>query len=271
MIDYLAKARRCRTENQFNRLHIELDATLAPSEIAAIREVSKGQDFPEAGRAWLGVLEAHSPALSSAPEPFSRIELHPNVLLYRGASPERRTRLLLAFTGVARRLMIPTSAFLQSLDAGLWDVCLVRHRGSFLDGAEGVAEDLDGLLAFLKRRIGFRRYRAVSVFGVSSGGGPAAVAALRIGARRGMSMCGASGERLLQASVRPYFWPALRRRRPELRFVHGAGNVIDRDAAAAMAGAWGGTMLAVDGVKSHNVMGSLMKRGLLKDFLAETL
>ena len=271
MADYLALARACRSENQFNRLHIDLDRTLAPLEIAAIRKVADTQGFPRAGRAWLKTVEEQSPTLFAAPEPFERQAIHDNLALYRGGSRRDRARLLIAFTGIARRLMIPTASFLQALDARDWDVALVKNAGSFLDGAEGLASDLDGLLRVVSAKVGPNRYASVTVFGVSSGGGPAIVAACRLGARRGVSMCGSSGERLLGTSVRPHLWPLLMRRRPELVYVHGAGNETDREAAGAMAASWGGSTLPVDGVQSHNVMGSLLKRGLLKGFLAGTL
>ncbi|WP_020181406.1 alpha/beta hydrolase [Methylopila sp. M107] len=272
MTDYPARARACRTENQFNRLHIDLDSTLAPMEIAAIRKAAETEDLPPASRLWLDNLAALSPTLFEAPEPFVRTELHKHVAIYRGSTKARpRKRLLIAFTGVARRLMVPTHIFLQALDARCWDVVLIRHAGSFLDGARGLADDLDGLLAYVRRETGLWAYRSVAVFGVSSGGGPAVVAAKRLGARRGVSMCGASGERLLATSVRPGWRAALLRRKTGLCFVHGGANDPDREAAVAMASAWGGVVRPVKGVRSHNVMGALMKRGRLKAFLAEVL
>ena len=51
--DYLPLALECRTQNQFNRLHIHLENILAPREFVFLADLARRQQFPERSRQYL--------------------------------------------------------------------------------------------------------------------------------------------------------------------------------------------------------------------------
>lgn len=269
--DYLALARACRTQNQFNRLHIKIDEDCSPEEMAEIgaRETDA---YPAESRAWLAALREREPGMFDAPRPFDRRVLADRVTLYEGrGAPRGAKTLLIGFSGVTRRLMLPPSFILQALDAGAWDLLLLKRTKSFLAGMDGVAPDFDGLLRYLETEIGVARYgRAVSL-GVSGGGAPAVIAAMRMGLPRGVSICGVAAQETLDLQPRRSRVSRLFRRGPSLCFAYGADFPPDRDAALAMSAAWGGHRRPVAKAKRHNVLKFLHSRGRLGDFLKEVL
>ncbi len=125
--DYAALASRCRTKNEFRRLHIDLENTLAPAELREIKKLidTQGQDAP--GRGWMGALQELSPTLFEAPQAYQRHALASRATLYQDpASDVAKKGLLVAFTGDARRLMLPVCVVLQLIDSRRWDVVVLR-------------------------------------------------------------------------------------------------------------------------------------------------
>jgi hypothetical protein len=269
--DYLAKAQACRTENLFNRLHIRLEENLAPPEVAALGRAARRPDFPEAGRAWLAGLGEKTPGLMDAPEAFERREISDRVVFYEGQGGSTPRRLLIAFTGKARRMMLPTPTFLQALDAAAWDVVLLKRTKSFLEGLDGEATDFDGVVAYLRRAFIRADYSGVATIGTSGGGGFAVVAALKLKADRGVSISGTVNAAVLALAPRRNRLMAFLRGTPRLCFVHASDFASDRRAANRMIRAWGGRRREVTGVEEHNVVWPLQQRGELKSLLKEVL
>lgn len=267
MIDYAAEAADCRTVNEFNRLHIKLDRTLAPAEIGHIARSADDPNFPAAGRIWLSVLRQRSPDLFEAPEPFERRRLSRRLTLYQASGWSWRKKLLVGFTGNANRMMVRAHEFLQCVPARAWDVALVKRRGRLSDAPDGGVENFEELLGEIETlRPG--RYASVTTIGTSAGGALAIATALRWEARRGVSVCGWPNEALNGARDAKL---SSARRPTTLRFVYGADFARDREAAVVMQRASGGEFRPVEGVADHNVLDVLFERRELKSFLAELL
>ncbi len=121
-VDYLALASSCRTVNQFNRLHIDLENTLAPLDVARISRIA---DLPNASIDWLKRLRRRSPRMLRSPQPYERRQLNNHVTIYEapGSCGELKS-LLIAFCGNSGRLMMPIPMFLQLFEAADWNVAL---------------------------------------------------------------------------------------------------------------------------------------------------
>ena len=150
--EYLPLALECRTQNQFNRLHIHLENILAPQEFVLLADLARRQQFPERSRNWLEKIGGLSPGLFDRPQAFSRRALSENVLFYQDEERAPATKtLLVGFAGDARRLMLPIAVFLQCLDARTWDLVLLRkgpHKRPFSRGVEGVSRHLPSVLNY---------------------------------------------------------------------------------------------------------------------------
>jgi hypothetical protein len=81
--DYLKLTSRCKTENEFNRVHIKLENILTPAEFAAIAALAKEPNFPGHGRKWVKKILSWTPALVDAPRRFERHAFSDYVLLYQ--------------------------------------------------------------------------------------------------------------------------------------------------------------------------------------------
>ena len=194
--DYFTLAAECRTQNQFNKLHIHYENILAPLEFAHFARLSAERGFHEWSRIWLRKIGTLSPGLFEAPKGFSREPLSENILLYRDRSVAAAGKtLLIGFAGNARRLMLPISVFLQCLNPQAWDLVLLRkgpEKRSYLEGLEGECQSFVELLERVDRLVPAGSYRRLVTLGTSNGGFPAVLAALFMDAARGVSICGAS-------------------------------------------------------------------------------
>ncbi len=255
MRDFAQKARECSTENAWNRLHIDLENVLAPQELAQLAryEQSAGPFIRTAK--WLDKLRRLSPDVFDAPRCFQAEPLHANLTLYRGAPYARNRRLLFTFAGNAGRVMLPMPVFLQLFDPLAWDVLVVcKQRGqSYCDAAlQDIAPAAAGLLDLAE-------YRSVACLGTSSGGFPAIVAALRIGAAVGVSVGGSP------PPADRFAFPAGLGGSGSTRlvYVHGADFERDGVSAAILARHAPGEILAVPGVARHNVLAALIAEGTI--------
>jgi hypothetical protein len=66
-IDYPELAARCRTQNEFNRLHIGLENVCTPLELAEIATLAASRKGFPATRSWLKNYRAWTPDLFDAP------------------------------------------------------------------------------------------------------------------------------------------------------------------------------------------------------------
>ena len=137
---------RCQTQNQINRVHIDLENILAPLELAGLVKFAGDHDLPKQTRYWLRKFETQVPEILESPQQFGRRTLGP-LTLYQNATHDVRDKgLLVAFCGNAHRLMLPVSIFLQFVDSRSWDMPVLKKdsRSSYMDGL-GLAPDLLGL------------------------------------------------------------------------------------------------------------------------------
>jgi hypothetical protein len=265
--DYLKLASRCRTQNQFNHLHIELENICTPLELVGIAELAKTSKIPKPSHLWLEKIGKWAPELFKAPQRYERRSFSSQVILYQ--NPERNVRekgLLVAFSTEARRLMMPISVFLQYVDSRRWDVVILKKGAhSWLLGLEGVS-DFRSVVEYVETTIASMQYRRVITLGTSVGGFAATWAAVLMGADRGISVCGCP-PRLLPSSIADQLAP----HGADLCFVYGRDSAKDHQSALALLGLFGGRLRPVPEIDRHGVLGQLLKRGQFADFLNETL
>jgi hypothetical protein len=229
---YPALAAACRTENELNRLNIDIEHVATPLELVAIAR--QYRHLPERSRKWLRSLRRLDRTVFARPEAYRRTQLARFIFAYSDpAVPADRKQVLVAFCGDVPRIMVQTAFILQALPAACWDVVLLRLKDgstSYFDGLEGVAPDFTGLLEFVRREAAIGRYRRVVTLGSSSGGYPAIVAGIRLAAARAVALGGRLPRRL--PTEDPVPTPASG---TDLVFVHGAAYKPDTAGAAGLA------------------------------------
>jgi hypothetical protein len=275
-LDYLAAAENLVTQNQFNRLHIDLGNSMTPREFAVLVNRGNADELPEQTKKWLRRMQRFSPTMTSAPQPWLADDVSDRLTWYREA-PRKGTvvtagkPVLLAFCGNVGRLMLPLPVVLQSIPAAEWDILRITRipDASYLRPGSEV-DDLDQLITAIERELVTVGERRVTCLGTSSGGGPAMLAALRLNAQRCVSLCGNLPESWLpllpklSAGRLPYTgssgeaWP-------DYLLVHGAAYEVDRDNAQRVQSLLGGHILPVPGVDRHNVLHALMQQERLDE------
>jgi hypothetical protein len=271
--DYAALASRCRTNNEFRRLHIDLENTRAPAELGEIKKFIDTQDPDAQGHDWVGVLQKLSPQLFETPQAYQRHALASRATLYQDpASDVAKKGLLVAFTGDARRLLLPVCVVLQLIDSRRWDVVVLRKYGtkSFLRGLDDVAGNFPGLIRHVQGAVSPTRYRRTITLGTSGGGSAAIMAALLMGADRGLSICGSAPK------TRADIWLRCRITLGQLKaavlgrelwYVYGAEFAPDVRSAHVLFERYGGKLHPIPEADEHNVFHWLLERGRLAAFL----
>lgn len=80
---YLRALAECRTENDFNRLHISIETFSPPAEFAAIADHSEREPLPFQAMRWIARTRAMLAASGLPIQPYGKEELAPGVHLYR--------------------------------------------------------------------------------------------------------------------------------------------------------------------------------------------
>ena len=275
--DYIALTSQCRTQNQFNGLHIDLENLVTPIEISSLARVAQSRQLPKPVYPWLEKLARLSPGLLDSPQRFERTALSENLFFYRDPRKDAgHKRLLVGFTGGARRLMMPIAIFLQALDSQLWDVVLLRkgpERRPYTRGLEGLSRSLPGVLQFIQTAVGAKEYQRVVTLGTSGGGHAALLAAILMDGVLGVSVGGSSPQMPigLGLRLRLAMHQARTSHRPELKLVFGADCARDREHALSLQASFGGRLYSVAGVAEHNPFRALLARGEFAEFLREIL
>ena len=262
----------CQTQNQFNRVHIDLENILAPLELANFARFAVTRDLPEQTRDWLRKLETQVPEIFESSQQFGRRTVGP-LTLYQNANRDVRNKgLLVAFCGNARRLMVPVSVFLQFVDSHSWDIAVLKKDSdsSYLDGL-GLAPDLRGLTDYIQVATSAAQYRRVMTVGTSGGGFAALWAALLMEADRGISIGGCPQRQAAAAAREARDRRSASARETEFRSVYGEGCIRDQRSAVGLVEIFGGKLEPVPGIDGHNVLGRLLHRGVLAPFLQEML
>jgi hypothetical protein len=286
---YFTLASQCRSQNQSNKLHIDLENLLAPGELIQIADLAKTQQLPPSSCRWLESIERFSPELFDSPQRYRRRALCEceHVLIYQDPDRDAASKsLLVAFAGNGRRLGMPTSVFLQCLDSAAWDVVLLRkgpQKKSYVQGLEGISTHFPGLIRYLQTAATPRQYRRVVTLGTSGGGYAAILAAVLMNTSRGISICGAPPKspsglsvqwKLASFRVRRQLAICQRatgKPRQDLHFVYGADCAPDRESALSLLSSFDGMLRPAAEVGEHNLLGALLKRGQFTDFLNEML
>lgn len=275
---YRADAGACRTVNEFNRLHIDYEAWISPSEFAELARAirANASSLPPASSLWakgLGDLIARS----GAPErPWERRPVIPDATWFapgRGAPPRRERTLVVCFTDYFGRMFMPIPAYLQHCPGPAQDYLVLRDRARryFVDGIAGAAPTFVESLRSILDAIDAHKFRRVQSVGASAGGFAALWAAVEFGFAAGVSLAGSSPSTIEKEGVSvDLFRLALRTREiPPLAHYHSAEHESDRKSAAELASLMPIVRVPVAGADKHNLVFEIFQRGALVDFLAD--
>ncbi len=181
---YERLSRHCPTVNQLNRVHIALENQLLPSGLHSLAQTTDSAPIwrdrwsVERQRWIAGLCQWSSCSGIAQPQTFRRCCRGRGIVLYADDRiPVAEKRLLVCFTGVARRLMIPMPVFLQHVDARSTDVLLLRYPkpDGYRNGMPGIADSFSELFKVLPDFFPAGAYRQRAALGVSGGGIPAVV------------------------------------------------------------------------------------------------
>lgn len=283
--------------NNINKINIAYSNTMTPQEILDFDDVLFAPQYPipalqpdakfseaelkAAGRLWINESVRHLRLMNKhEAEPFLRRDLRQSVTLYTAGGATSDKTLVVAFPGANNRLMMPVCALLQALDAARVDIVLIRdptHSG-FFNGLEGLADTRAGVFDALPSFLNFDAYRQVSSLGVSRGGLPSLLLALRLSLHSAL-VCGAG-----EPSDQRYgdigggeMAEALRSGRgtsSRVTLAFGAQDNDDRRAATQLADTLGIEALEISnaaGNVGHNLLFELAKEGRLPSFLRDRL
>lgn len=280
-MDVAAELARCATTADRYRLQIEAENDLTPAEVAALHAAAP--ELPEASRVWVEKLASMCRRIRDPIQPFRRRALAPAVSFFEGAAPPGAPRaLVVAFTGVAQRMMLPLAPFLQGLPADRCDVVVLRDpdRLAFLAGLPGYAADLPALAERLAADVPMARYAGIACVGTSAGGAASLAFGPLLGARLSLSLGGLHPRAMgLRGAARPvdrYVFDKLRAASPPAatRLVCAHGEDFLRDCVRSRLLAMtvpGSEVLVVRGVALHGVLAGLFLRNALARFMEEVL
>lgn len=286
---YERLTRQCATVNQLNRVHIALENQLLPAGLHALVQSASSapvwRDRWSAERQrWIaGLHHWFSCSGIAEPQAFRRRCIARGIVLYAdGRIPVAEKRLLVCFTGVARRLMIPMPVFLQHVDARSTDVLLLRYPKpeGYRSGMPGIAASFSELFSVLPDFFPSGAYRQRAALGVSGGAIPAVVLGILAGFDAAMAFGIGHPEdtrwrEVLSGSVSTTV-SALRSRHAHTRIalVHGKDSESDRVAAETWATALPARIFAIgqqDAKVGHACMHPFVMAGQLTSFLEREL
>jgi len=298
---YNARIADANSLNEVSQMHIVFANSLTPTEILFLHgnlfAGSKHKapklsplcrftlpQLQEAGRLWI---DQHRAMLAEIGKPrielYRRYELHDAVVLFSTDRKTPRRNLVISLTGANQRLMMPISGYLQNFDGKTTDILYVRDssRQGYRGGIPKLADDMVEIGPALTELIDLTPYRQIVTVGVSAGGLPGLVMALRLGLDATLVCGGSSPERgQFDETGGPKLAGRLREWRQaslHTRVVVGYGAQDDKDesAAADIAHCVAGAeveRIALDGVEvKHNFIYKLSATGLLPAFMSDRL
>lgn len=283
---YLQQAMRCRTVNEFNRLHITLENVLAPAEIAGIIAGVRQRvtSMPEPVSHWLSHWESWLARVGGPPQPYAREGLTGSAVRYAapGDAAARANRtLVIGFTGDAHRMMMPIALFLQHCPADRFEFVVLfdRRRMHYLRGIEGLGDDIPSIIESIRPMAAHLPYRRTMTFGSSSGGLASVWAGIALGVSRVVSVGGTSpsflserltpeelGENSFEAFLRSHRGPL-----PHIVLVSGEHHARDNEKALEMAAYVPTTHIRVPGSTSHNMLYDAWNQGQLAPLLGRLM
>lgn len=298
---YKRLTHHCKTINQINRVHIALENWMTPiqwqtlqeeifvdpdySFLKANFEPESLDDFSLTQRKWFATMKRNFQlGLSKEAQSFRRLRLRRYLALYGIPSlPKADKTLIVCFTGMSQRMMTPLASFLQNIDAKENDVALVTYPKDkgFRNGLEGTAKSFEEMIDKIKDLFASQGYKRVVAIGVSGGGIPAILCAIRAGWQSALAFGAGSpsDKRWLDALgfdlsilFKKYCKKAFNS--IPLYLVYGADSKIDYEAAKSIQKLLPANLIKV-GSKSekvgHVVLNPLLMSGQLASFLKKTV
>jgi hypothetical protein len=259
----LGRLKAARTQPDIYRAEIDIQRLATPAEIVELFE--QRQSFDESVAAWIA--KTRDLVFLHHPEPrlFDHRLLDGNISHFAG--PPGRKTLIVGFCGVADMLCLPIPTFLQYFDPVRFDVVVLRDptRRGFAAGLSGHSTSFAELIERLARDLAFASFESIRCIG-TSGGGAASLAAGQLLAAPTGCFCGrpptassvygrTAFAEALEATIRG---PGSKDR---LVALFGAGNPKDEKNAHALAALTDLTLVPIEGLADHNVIGPLHQRG----------
>jgi hypothetical protein len=290
----------CKTINQINRVHISLENWMTPlnwhqlrEELLATQHTSiSGNKIPEgldelslAQYKWVASMErVFQRGLKMEAQPFERIRLRRHVALFSDKSQNLSEKtLIVCFTGMSQRMMTPLAAFLQNFDSKESDVALITYpKGKgFRNGLEGTADSFEKMIDALSTLFASLGYRRIVAMGVSGGGIPAILCALRAGWYSALIFGAGSPKdprwfEALGFDVSDFFKRNTHNLPNPMRLylVYGADSIVDYEAAKAIQKLLPASLIKVAGKSEpigHVVLHPLLMSGQLVNLINKTL
>jgi hypothetical protein len=277
-MDVRAALAACTSTAEIYRAQIDAENCLAPTEVADL--AADCASLPEAARPWILKLAAGCAGVSATTQAYRRRNLGDNAMVFEAPAPADAPRcLVVAFTGIALRMMMPIAPFLQALPAERCDVVVLRDpaRVSFLQGVPGYATDIRALAARLAADLPMARYTDSCCVGTSSGGVAALVLGPLIGARVALALGAGHPVSLAQRAPPEVTWsafdPLLAAAPPSTRRICAFGDGFPRDSVRArlLAMMCHADLLEVRGIGVHGVLSGLAARKSMARFLCDVL
>lgn len=300
---YLRLAGQCKTINQINRVHIALENWMTPIQWEALYEGIKKldefqflniqpqrspqsvYDIPYAQYDWFyrmsrlyGVVKNNRVA-----EPYLKGARSSHLSFYHYPNDYNKKTLVVCFTGLAQRMMMPLPVFLQNFDAHAVDILMIRYpkRTGFREGMEGFSESFEGTLDSLEKMVSLYPCARKVAIGVSGGGTPAVTCALKANWDAAMSFSGGNPDderwhKSLGFSLVDLIEKYKRKQTKKIPIylVFGADASADKFAAEALADLLPAQLIQIN--SNHQPVGHLsilpiVKSGKLRQFLNDTL
>lgn len=280
---YLGEIARCRTLNEFNRVHIQIEIHCSPPEVCAIIDAVRERGIPLIAnlQRWHAIVDEQLRGGGRRPQPYVRTPVSPGATMYAAAGTREehaRRTLVIAFTGIADRLMMPVATFLQHCPAENYDFLVLfdRSRRFYLGGIAGLGDGLPASIEAMRALIASSGYRRAVTLGTSGGGLAAVWAGVELELDRAISVGGSIPDEVAKTENghdidMSGFEEAIRRhagRLPEVVYL--AGEHAPRDLAKGkeMQRYLPTTTLVITGCDNHNTLHYLRRRGELEGLLA---
>ncbi|MEM1114172.1 MAG: hypothetical protein AAGI11_19815 [Pseudomonadota bacterium] len=271
--DYLKAASELKTRNQFNRVHINLNRIMTPEQCAELIAAQRqGRLFKSSGP-WLDSLQRLSPDIDTSPEPWVAEPINEHMTWYQAgdADAQEGKALLIAFCGKADLLFVALPTFLQALPARDWHVLRITHHGR--KGSVTPGDEVPALHALLDQITAITAqydHPHTACVGTSSGGYIAMLVAMHLEAQRCVAFSGSLPERWVKimpelSGGKLPLRPGEDANLPEYVFVYGELNQRDQRNAEIARLVLSGHDMSVPGVRSHNSLYPIARRGLLRE------
>lgn len=271
-----------KSVNQVNKFQIDLGHALTPLEMYELLQFASNKDLPAASKDWLKALQGIFDRYRLPLVPHTRVNIHEGVTLYKGRPQDGQERhLLVAFTGDARRLMVPIFVFLQECNMANLDVLLLADHSQrfYLDGIQGFAPSMDSLIKRIKSLYDKGNYQSLLSLGTSGGGLTALWTGIATQADMSISIGGPSHlytDSRLSAMARPFggfeqLVKTEKKQLPKMVYVLGDKCAKDQVKLEELQALVPLEVVRVEGCEEHNIIHFLYLKDQLGEFLRKLI